>query len=237
MTIACVLQHISCEPLGEYEEVLESRGVKVAVTELDKGDAVPVLEDADLIVAMGGPMSVLDEGAHSWLSEEKRRIGAAVRAGVPFFGVCLGAQLLAAGLDATVCQGARPEVGVLPVELTSEAERDAVFSGCERSFDVLQWHGDTFELPADAVRLATSAAYENQAFRVGDVAYGVQFHLEVTAKMFDEWGAVPAYRDALLATLGTRGADMFRAAFARARPTMKAGARALFERFVDVALE
>src|SRR4029077_12745333 len=128
----------------------------------------------DAIVAMGGPMSVNDEAEHPWLVEEKALIRTAVERGVPFWGSCLGVQLLAASLGARVYAGPAPEVGVLPVELTPEAADDPVFAGLPQTVATLQWHGDTFDLPDGAVLLATSPAYRHQAFRVGPSAYGVQ---------------------------------------------------------------
>ena len=98
---------------------------------------------------------------------------------------------------ARVYAAERPEVGLLEVELTAEGRADPLFAGLDDRFVSLQWHGDTFDLPADAVRLASSPLIANQAFRAGERAYGVQFHLEVTGEMAVEWGGVPAYRDSL----------------------------------------
>ena len=115
-----VLQHIACEPPGEYETVLRELGANLHRVELDEGDPLPALGEFDAIVAMGGPMSVNDDADLPWLTAEKRLIGEAVRAGVPYFGACLGVQLLAASLGARVYPGPEPEVGVLPVTLTAE---------------------------------------------------------------------------------------------------------------------
>src|SRR5205823_11159223 len=121
--------------------------------------------------------SATDDATLPWLTEEKAYIAEAVGADTPFWGVCLGVQLLAASLGASVYPGHRAEVGVLPVELTEAARADPVFSSLPQEFLALQWHGDTFDLPRGAVRLAGSRAYPNQAFRVGETAYGVQYHL------------------------------------------------------------
>ncbi len=180
---ALVLQHIACEPPGIYEDVLLDRGASIHRVELDEGDALPDWRDFDLIVAMGGPMSVNDEHEHPWLVDEKRLIREAVAAGTGFWGACLGVQLLASSLGARVHTGETPEVGVLPVTLTDEGAGDPVLAGLPRELPTLQWHGDTFDLPTGAVRLAGSPAYPNQAFRWGRAAYGVQFHLEVTGDM------------------------------------------------------
>jgi len=226
---ALVLQHIFCEPPGLYEDVLVSNGIEVVRAELDEGAPIPTLAQADLVVAMGGPMSVNDEARHRWLASEKREIAAAVLAGVPFFGVCLGAQLLAASLGATVRTGDSPEVGILPVQLTDAGRGDPVFSALGESFETLQWHGDTFDLPSGATHLASSAAYPNQAFRVGRSAYGLQFHLEVTEAMLEEWSRVPAYVSSLRATLGENGFPLLSRSFKAARQTMADAASSVFE--------
>ena len=125
--------------------------------------------------------------------------------GTPYWGVCLGVQLLAASLGARVYPGPEPEVGLLPVSMTGEARSDPVFAGAPHELLTLQWHGDTFDLPEGAVRLAGSPAYPNQAFRF-QRAYGVQFHLEVSAEMAREWAEVPEYVASLERTLGSEGA-------------------------------
>ncbi len=228
MTRAIIVQHISCEPPGIYETVLDEHDIDINRVEIDEGDRLPDWRDADLVVAMGGPMSVNDEAVHPWLAGEKAWIAAAVRAGTPYFGACLGAQLLAASLGATVRSGDSPEVGVLPVTLTPEGLADPVMSRLGASFEALQWHGDTFDLPAAAVHLGRSPAYDMQAFRVGN-AYAVQFHLEVTRAMFEEWSEVPAYVASLRATLGDTGLDVLSQAFDAAHEAMTNAARLLFE--------
>jgi GMP synthase (glutamine-hydrolysing) len=230
-----VLQHIACEPPGVYEDVLVARGAAIHRVELDEGEPLPDWRDFDLIVAMGGPMSVNDEGEHPWLADEKRLIREAVSAGTGYWGACLGVQLLAASLGARVHAGETPEVGVLPVMLTDEGLADPVMAGLPRELPTLQWHGDTFDLPDGAVRLAGSPAYPNQAFRWGRAAYGVQFHLEVTGGMAREWAEVPAYVDSLEQTLGAGSAERLFAEFDAASVPMQQHGRALFERWIDVA--
>ena len=229
-----VLQHIACEPPGAYEDVLRDHGVDIVRVELDEGEQPPELEGIDAIVAMGGPMSVNDEAGHPWLVDEKRFIAEAVRAGTPFFGACLGVQLLASSLGARVLAGATPEVGVLPVFATEAAESDPVFSGLSWPRPTLQWHGDTFELPKGATLLATSPAYVNQAFRVGDRAYGVQFHLEVTDEMADDWARVPEYVASADRSLGEGGLERLLAEFRLHAEDMRADARVLFSRWVGL---
>ena len=227
-----VLQHIACEPPGVYEDVLDEHGATIYRVELDEGDPLPDWRAFDAIVAMGGPMGALDDDEHPWLTDEKRLIADAVRSGLPFWGVCLGVQLLAASLGARVYPGPQPEVGLLPVDLTDEGRVDPVFGPVQRDLVTLQWHGDTFDLPAGAMRLASSPAYANQAFRF-ERAYGVQFHLEVSAEMAREWAEVPEYVASLERTLGAAGAPAFLAEIEGNADAMRSEGRALFERWLD----
>ena len=227
-----VLQHIACEPPGVYEDVLVERGASIERIELDEGEKLPGQRDFDAVIAMGGPMSVNDDDAHPWLAAEKRFVAEVVHAGTPFWGVCLGVQLLASSLGARVFPGPEPEVGLLPVELTTEGREDAVFADLPDGLVTLQWHGDTFDLPNGAVRLAGSPAYANQAFRFG-TAYGVQFHLEVTPAMAREWAAVPAYAASLEETLGAGSASRFLTSIEARAGEMLGHGRALFERWLD----
>jgi len=227
-----VLQHIACEPPGVYEDVLLERGASLHRVELDEGDALPDWHGFDSIVAMGGPMSANDDASLPWLAGEKQLIGEAVRAGTPFWGVCLGVQLLAASLGARVYAGPTPEVGLLPVEITPEGRADSVFADAPDDLVTLQWHGDTFDLPDGAVRLAGSPAYPNQAFRF-DRAYGVQFHLEVSPEMAREWADVPAYTTSLEQTLGRGSAGDFLHRIEERSAEMLAHGRSLFERWLD----
>jgi GMP synthase (glutamine-hydrolysing) len=233
---ALVLQHIACEPPGVYEDVLVERGIGIDRVELDEGEPLPDWRGFELIVAMGGPMSVNDEADHPWLADEKRLIREAVGAGVGYWGACLGVQLLASSLRARVYAGERPEVGVLPVTLTDDGAGDPVLAGLPRQLATLQWHGDTFDLPPEAVRLAGSPAYPNQAFRVGRAAYGVQFHLEVTGAMAREWAQVPAYTESLEQTLGPGSAERLFADFDQAAAGMQELGREMFGRWIDVAV-
>jgi GMP synthase (glutamine-hydrolysing) len=227
-----VLQHIACEPPGVYEDVLNEHDATIHRVELDEGDPLPDWRAFDAIVAMGGPMGALDDDEHPWLVDEKRLIGDAVRSGLPFWGVCLGVQLLAASLGARVYPGSAPEVGLLPVTLTDEALADPVFAGMSRELLSLQWHGDTFDLPDGAALLAGSRAYPNQAFRFGTAAYGVQFHLEVSPGLAREWADVPAYAESLERVLGPGALDRLLAELEASSDGVLSDGRRLFERWL-----
>jgi GMP synthase-like glutamine amidotransferase len=184
-----VIQHVAFEGPGSVGRAVTDSGAALSLVRIDQGDAVPppdaVTRMAGLVV-MGGPMGVSDD--LSWLHEERALLGAAVAAGLPVLGVCLGAQQLAAALGAVVTPGLAPECGVGEVHLTADAIGDPVFGPAPTPLPCVHWHGDTFSLPEGAVRLAGNDAYENQAFRMGERAYGLQFHVEVTASLVAHWG-------------------------------------------------
>jgi GMP synthase-like glutamine amidotransferase len=214
---------------------MRERGVAIRRIELDEGEPLPDWREFDAIVAMGGPMSANDDAELPWLADEKRAIGEAVRAGKPYWGACLGVQLLAASLGARVYSGTAPEVGLLPVTLTDEALADPVFAGLPRQPLTLQWHGDTFDLPDGAVRLAGSAAYPNQAFRLGNRAYGVQFHMEVSVEMAHEWAEVPAYGEYLERTLGPGSLPVLIEELENRSAEILDHGRRMFSRWLDLA--
>ncbi len=183
-----VLQHVAFEGPGALVPAIEATGAPLSVVRLDQGNPVPAPVDAGAmsgLVALGGPMSVHDD--LDWLEPERALLRAAVEAGVPVLGICLGAQQLAAALGGRVTQGPAPEVGVGEVHLTIDAIADPVFGPAPTPLPCVHWHGDTFSLPEGAVRLAANEAYENQAFRVGPNAYGLQFHVEVTGGLVAHW--------------------------------------------------
>jgi GMP synthase (glutamine-hydrolysing) len=227
-----VLQHIACEPPAAFEDELLSRGLDLLRAELDEGDPLPEWREFAGLVVMGGPMGAYEEEGHPWLVAEKRLIREAAQAGHPVWGVCLGAQLLASALGAHVFAGPQAEVGVLPVELTADAAGDPVFGDAPRSFPTLQWHGDTFDLPAGATLLASSPEYVNQAF-VYKRAYGLQFHLEVSPELADAWGEVPAYADSLEAILGPGALERLVGEVEANAQTTVPLARAIFGRWLE----
>jgi GMP synthase (glutamine-hydrolysing) len=230
-----VLQHIACEPPAAYADELAVRAIPVETVEMDRLRDPASLPDWRAyagIIAMGGPMGAYEDEHYPWLAPEKALVREAVHAGAPFWGVCLGAQLLAAALGARVEPGPAPEIGLFAVTLNGQARSDPVFADAPASFEALHWHGDTYTLPSGATLLACSERYEQQAF-VFRRAYGIQFHLEVGAELLREWGTVPAYRDSLARDHGEGSLEALLGAVSEAEGALNALARDLFARFLD----
>jgi GMP synthase-like glutamine amidotransferase len=173
-----VLQHVPFEGLGSIGDWLAARAdARVTFVRLFQGEALPPADSADLVIALGGPMSVNDEALYPWLRDEKRFLAEAVGSGTPVLGICLGAQLIASALGARVYPGPAKEIGWFPV-FAEPAQAGAFRFPAETT--VFHWHGETFDLPAGALHLASSAVCRHQAFQVGPRAIGLQFHLETT---------------------------------------------------------
>ncbi len=188
MDPAVVLQHAPPEGPYEIAVALGRAGIGIHVVRADLGEPVPSdLSGISALVVMGGPMSARSDDGFPTRRAEMALVRAALADGLPVLGVCLGAQLLAAAAGGRVVPGEGLEVGWSPIRLSEDAASDPVFAGLPAELTVLHWHGETYELPEGAVRLAGSEMYPQQAFRIGDSAWGMQFHLEVDA------GAVDAF--------------------------------------------
>jgi GMP synthase-like glutamine amidotransferase len=172
---AVCLQHVSFEGPGAFAKALTKRGVGLEYSLVPK-DGLPK-DTGDLLIVMGGPMSVNDPD--KWIVEETAFIRSALLADKPVIGVCLGSQFMAKALGATIRSGKALEIGMTPVRLTTQGKSDPVFESCPEAFEVFEWHGEIFDLPNDCVPLAGSAIAPLQAFRYGTRAYGLLFHLEM----------------------------------------------------------
>jgi GMP synthase-like glutamine amidotransferase len=175
-------QHVPFEGLGSIEPWLRAVDAKVSSTKFFEDDPVlPRLDDVELLIVMGGPMSVNDESPLTWLTDEKRFVRQAIERGTAVLGVCLGAQLIASALGAPVYANAEREIGWLPVTGCASDPALPSWAAAGRETTVFHWHGETFDLPPGAEPLARSAGCEHQAFRIGRHVIGLQFHLETTA--------------------------------------------------------
>jgi GMP synthase-like glutamine amidotransferase len=187
-----VVRHVAHEGPGVIGAVLTEAGFEVDLVRVDLGEALPDRGTFAGLVVLGGPMSVHDAERFAWLAPERRLLADAVADGIPVLGVCLGAQQLAAALGADVTTGPEEEVGPGRVELTADGRRDPVlgpeYGGlASTSIPCVHWHRDTFSLPEGAVHLAATRTFPHQAFRYGELAYGLQFHVEVDRVLAAAW--------------------------------------------------
>jgi len=184
-----VLENADDAPVARLGDWLTAAGAKLDVRRLESGDAVPAsLDGYAAVVVLGGGMNAYDDQRAPYLPEVRQRLADALAAQVPVFAVCLGAQLLAVAAGGRVSLGSAPEYGAQLVAKRQAAATDPLFRELPITPDVLQWHVDeVVSLPASAVHLAASPACEQQAFRVGRLAWGVQFHIETTPELVTDW--------------------------------------------------
>ncbi len=185
---AVALRHVAFEDLGLLSGILDDAGWSVSFCEAPLEDlSDPSIEEADLLIVLGGPIGVYETDAYPFLSQEIALLERRLAKDRPTLGICLGSQLMAKALGSRVFPGPVKEIGWGQVELTA-AGRDSSLRGLAgEGAAVLHWHGDTFDLPAGAVRLASNAAYDNQAFAYGQRGLALQFHLEADPRQLEEW--------------------------------------------------
>jgi len=193
---AVVLQHVAFEDLGSLRRRLEDRGF--AIDFADAATAtfpLPQAQTCDLLVVLGGPIGVYELDAYPFLTAEIDCIRMRLEARKPTLGICLGAQLIAAATGARVYPGTRgAEIGWAPIRHCGSNEPPSWFAPLlQPGINVLHWHGDTYDLPLGATRLASSDLYDNQAFTLGEFALALQFHPEVTALGLERWYVGHAY--------------------------------------------
>jgi GMP synthase (glutamine-hydrolysing) len=184
MRIACT-QHVPFEGPGNIAAWAAGRGHDFRIVRLCDGDKLPGIESFDLLVVMGGPMSVHDEGEYEWLRPEKALVAECLKKKKFVLGICLGSQLLAEVLGTTVYRNPVKEIGWFPVRFQPEELGSFCIFGLPGALNVLHWHGETYNLPPGCIHLAKSEGCAVQAFE-HPFALGLQFHLEATADGLSE---------------------------------------------------
>jgi GMP synthase-like glutamine amidotransferase len=184
-----ILQHVANEGAGTIRAYMEMHAIPFRFIRLFQNEPLPVsLNKVLAVLIMGGPMNVYEDEKFPFLKAEDLFIKQLIKENIPILGVCLGAQLLAKALGAKVFKAKTPEIGWGDVEISQGGAKDPLFSGLKSEvLQVLQWHGDTFDLPEGAVHLASSMIVSNQAFRYQDHFYRFQFHVEVDRPILEDW--------------------------------------------------
>lgn len=184
-----IIQNDPEVPPGNLTENLADLRVPFQLHQIYRGETLPNPDDMTALLVLGGAMGANDDDRHPFLSPLKQLILRSLELGIPYLGICLGGQLLAAALGTPVVSCRWEELGTLQVNLTQTGEADPLFAGINSPFSTFQWHHDSFDLPAEATLLASSPACPHQAFRIGNNAWGLQFHPEVTEQIIRTWAA------------------------------------------------
>ena len=186
MKTVLAIRHIRFEDLGSFEEAFLERGYQIRYCDVGVDDLAGVDPLApDILAALGGPIGVYEDDRYPFIKDELRILRLRLDARRPTLGFCLGAQMMAGALKARVYPGPRKEIGWAPIALTPEGQDGPLRH--LKNVPVLHWHGDTFDFPDGAVKLASTALTENQAFSIGRHALALQFHAEVAPKGFERW--------------------------------------------------
>jgi GMP synthase-like glutamine amidotransferase len=184
-----VLHIIQNDPEVPPGNILDSISIPFSIHHPYRCERLPEAAAVSALIVLGGAMGADDDNRHPFLSDLKELIRTIVAAQIPYLGICLGGQLLAAAMGTQVVSNRWEELGTLKVSLTQEGITDRLFKGFSGEFTTFQWHHDSFDIPAGGTLLATSAACPHQAFRIGECAWGLQFHPEVTESIIRDWSA------------------------------------------------
>ncbi len=232
-----VLQHSPLDHPGVMRRYLAEDGIAWDAIDVHAGQSIPPLDGYDALLVMGGPQQTDQEAAYPWLVGEKQFIRRAVlEERKPVLGICLGSQLIAEVMGGRVGPMERPEIGVLDIETTTEAAGDALLKGLPVPAKTLQWHlYGVMDLPPGARHLMHSRAWKNQAFRVGRLAYGLQFHMELSADMVMAVEAYPEYVAALEVQHGVGALTRLVDETERNAGEMDRSMRHIFDNFISLA--
>jgi GMP synthase (glutamine-hydrolysing) len=230
MATVFAIRHVAFEDLGLLGPVLEEAGVSIRYVEAPIAELAGLKADEpDLLVVLGGPIAVYGDADYPFLKPEIRLIEARLKAGKPTLGICLGAQLMAKAHGSRVYKGSAKEIGWSPLTLTDAGRSSALRHLDGAKTAVLHWHGDTFDLPEGATRLASTEICANQAFVWGESALALQFHAEAMGPMLESWFV--GHSSEIAATEGITVSTL-RADTARWTPVLRPLARLFFKEWL-----
>ena len=233
------LQHIDIEDPGTFKDYLLADGHEITTIQLDQGDLIPTnLDSYDAMLCMGGPMDTFMENEYPWLIEEKKAISEYVlNLKKPFLGFCLGCQLLGEVLGGKVVESIPPEIGVLDIDIETNAKDDHVFNFLPKKIKALQWHSYEvigLENNSKVQVIGTSPSTKYQIFGYAKHAYGIQFHLEIRKTTVDDWAKVPEYKNALEKSLGADALPQMKDMVDKEIDTMMQQCNQMYKNFVNI---
>ncbi len=225
------LQHIWDDPLGLLATFLDEYDIAYDIVNVEHA-TIPDPTAYDALIVLGGSQHVNDDEKYPYFIEEKRLICKAVERGIPYLGICLGGQLLAVALGATVKRHTMTEIGFFDIPLTEEGKTDPLYAGLPGFHKVFHWHEDTFDIPQDGVHLAANENTLYQAFRYGTCAYGLQYHIELNPAMLDTWLHQTGMKEDIIANIGVDAYLALNATLDQHYPTYVEHSRLLFANFL-----
>ncbi len=231
-----VFQHLAIEHPGIFRDFFKEDGFKVTTVELDEGDLIPDLDEFDALWVMGGPMDVWQEKRHPWLIEEKAAIREAVaELKLPYVGICLGHQLLAAALGGEVGSGDETEVGIMQIQKTDAGKQSPYLKNMPDIMNCLQWHGaEVKTAPADMDILVSSDLCRIQSLSLGEQVFTTQYHQEIIPSTISDWSDIPAYKNALEKVIGENAAEKLEKEALEHMDSFNKTARQLYENWKSV---
>lgn len=229
-----VLQHFTGNPPGRVGNILNEHSIPFDVRHVGHDQLTdPMAYGA--IIALGGTQHLYDKSKYPYTVHEEIYLHRAIKDRIPYLGMCLGGQLLANAFQAPIRKLPKEEIGFLKIHFTEEGQRDPLYHGLSGYQQAFQWHEDCFMLPHGAVELAYHQDGSNQAFRYLDHAYGIQYHVEITEEMFDDWLHEPSLKKEFIDAYGVEQYNKTEQEVGQLYPLYDSQARTVIENFLRIS--